>query len=150
MSTTRYSFSFLQLGDRVIEYPHVEIDHTLTYDELVSLANKICISLTSKKLCETTHVFRRCEYTSDTNGGWNVVFCITMPNDKKTYIYILHRAADQERTFCGPIKHGEYQHIQSLLHFPLNYENVPTAYKDIQNVLLSETGASLINSFNLN
>ena len=144
------TYPYLQLGERVIEFPHIQINDTLSYDQLVSLANKICSSLTSKKLCLTTHIFKRSSYTYDTNGGWNVVFNITMPNDSKTYIYILHRAADQQRTFCGPIKHNEYQVTPNLLHFPLNSENVPNVFSDIQKTILAENNSKLISSFILN
>ena len=45
------------------------------------------------------------------------------------YTYIIHRALDQGKTYCGPIKHGHYQF--DLNHHPLNEKNAPEAYKKI-------------------
>lgn len=129
--STIKSYPFLQPGSgRVLEYPHLEIDKPLSYQELINCA----INIRSKisEIGIFTNIYEPSTYTSELNGKWNVVISIMVNGKELTYI--MHRALDQGKTFCGPIKHGAYQADHN--QHPLNNKNAPEAYKKIEEVML--------------
>ena len=130
--STIKSYPFLQPDNgRVIEYPHLEIDKPLSFQEILKCMINIRITL-AKQLDIISKYYEPNTYTSELNGEWNVVISIMV--DGKELTYIIHRALDQGKTYCGPIKHGHYQF--DLNHHPLNEENAPEAYKKIEEVIL--------------
>ena len=135
--STIKSYPFLQPGSgRVIEYPHLEIDKPLSFQELINCMWNIRSGMSElniiSKYYEPNTYTSELNGPSELNGQWNVVISIMV--DGKELTYILHRALDQGKTYCGPIKHGHYQF--NLNHHPLNEENAPDAYKKIEEVIL--------------
>lgn len=130
--STIKSYPFLQPGaGRVIEFPHLEINKPLSFEEILKCVINIRMTL-AEQLDIISKYYEPNTYTSELNGRWNVVISIMV--DGKELTYIIHRALDQGKTYCGPIKHGHYQF--DLNHHPLNEENAPEAYKKIEEVIL--------------
>tara|TARA_Y100000590_G_scaffold2532_2_gene3334 strand:- start:2624 stop:3136 length:513 start_codon:yes stop_codon:yes gene_type:complete len=144
--STIKSYPFLQPGSgRVIEYPHLEIDKPLSFQEILKCMWNIRITL-GYQLDIISKYYEPNTYTSELNGQWNAVISIMV--DGKELTYIIHRALDQGKTYCGPIKHGHYQF--NLNHHPLNEENAPEAYKKIEEVILKWVpNTKIITEFNL-
>ena len=119
------SYPFLQPGSgRVIEYPHLEIDKPLSFQEIIKCVLNIRSGMSELNIF--TKYYEPNTYTSELNGPseligqWNAVISIMV--DGKELTYIIHRAIDQVRLMWSN-KHGHYQF--DLNHHPLNEKNAP-------------------------
>ena len=111
-------------------YPHIEIDKSTTYDELLKSVNEI-----KNKLYIDCCIYNKNTYTYELNGSWNIVISIICKDDNNLnyygmYVFIIIKNKIYGCPFCNE------EYVSTLRHHSINSLNKTEYYRPLEKAII--------------